>query len=137
MSENKEKFTYTYTAPTENERREINDIRRRYLPKSEYETKLGQLKAADVRVRQIPLVAGIALGVVGTHAFGLGLTFVLEWNNILTGALIALAGVILIALAYPVYGVLFKRNKKKHGEEILKLSSELLGDSDKPNEADR
>lgn len=137
MSGNKEKFTYTYTAPTESERRVINDIRRRYLPKSEYETKFEQLKAADARLRNIPRATGIALGVVGTLVFGLGMSFALEWNNILAGALISLAGVILIALAYPIYGVLFNRNKKKHGEEILKLTSELLGDSEKSNEDNR
>ena len=137
MSENNEKFTYTYTAPTESERREINDIRRRYLPKSEYETKLGQLKEADARFRRVPLAIGIALGVVGTLVFGLGLTFALEWNDFLAGALISLAGIVIIALAYPVYGVLFKRNKKKHGEEILKLTAELLGESEKSNEDNR
>ena len=137
MSENKEKFTYTYTAPTESERREINDIKRRYMPKSEYETKLEQLKTADARFRRVPLAIGVALGVIGTLVFGLGLTFALEWKNYLAGALISLAGIIVIALAYPVYGVLFKRNKKKHGEEILKLTSELLGEPGKSNEDNR
>lgn len=137
MSENKEKFTFTYAAPTEVERREINDIRRRYLPKSEYETKLEQLKSADVKLRRIPRATGIAMGVVGTLTFGFGMAAVLEWKNLIAGIFCSLAGIVLMALAYPVYGLIFKRNKNKYGEEILKLSAELLGESDKPNEDNR
>ncbi len=137
MSENKEKFTYTYAAPTESERREINDIRRRYLTKSEYERKFEQLKNADARLRKFPRAIGVAAAVVGTLVFGLGLSLALEWKNYTAGALVALLGAVVIALAYPVYNLIFKRNKKKHGEEILKLSSELLGEDGKPNEDNR
>lgn len=120
------KFTYSYEAPTETERREIEDIKKDYEPRTKEENKLEKLRALDKKVKLPPLIAAIVLGVVGTLIFGTGLTMALEWNLILWGTVVMVPGFILAAIAYPVKKHILKRNKQKYGEEILKLSEELL-----------
>lgn len=123
-----DKFTYTYTAPDENERREIEDIKQRYQTNDRNE-KLARLKKLDAEVKNAPTVTGLVLGVPGTLIFGLGLTMILEWNLIIGGIVVMLAGCVPIALAYPAYNYVLKRKKARHSDEILKLADELLNEA--------
>lgn len=120
------KFSYTYSAPTENERREIEDIKKQYDASDEKEDKLARLKSLDAKVKRAPLIASIALGVLGTLIFGTGLTLILEWALVVWGIVVSAVGCVPIALAYPVRKLLLARNKSKYGAEIVKLSDELL-----------
>jgi hypothetical protein len=51
---------------------------------------------------------------------------ILEWNIWLWGIVLMAVGSIPIALAYPVYKKVLKKYKNRYGEEIIKLSEELL-----------
>ena len=127
MSDNNEKFTYTYSAPTERERREIDSIRRQYISNdNDISDKLSQLRSLDGKVKNPPKALGIVLGVVGILIFGLGLTMVLEGAIVFYGVLVMVVGVIPMGLAYPMYKLLLKRNKDKYGAQIIRLSEELL-----------
>ncbi len=123
MKENK--FYYAYTAPTAEERREIDSIRRQY-EEGEGESKLTTLRRLHARVKRSARIFALSLGIGGCLIFGLGLTMILEWGLPLYGVLVSLIGGVGMGLAYPVYQRLFKRNKKKYGGEILRLSEELL-----------
>lgn len=118
------KFTYNYTAPTQKERREIEEIRRRYSDPGR--GKLERLRALDSKVKRAPMALGVTLGVIGTLIFGLGLTMVLEWRILWWGIAVMLVGCVPIAFAHYAYSSLSRRNKKKYAAEILKLSEELL-----------
>ena len=61
-----DKFSYTYTAPTAEERREIEDIRKKYLPPKDASGTPERLRALDKKARTPALAAGITLGVAGT-----------------------------------------------------------------------
>lgn len=125
-----DKFTYNYSAPTKEERREIQDIRRRYETKeNDSESKLEKLRRLDKKVKNLPTVLSLCLGIGGTLVFGLGLTMVLEWQKLVFGVVVMLVGGVLAALANVVYKFLFTKNKQKYGEEILRLSEDLLNDS--------
>lgn len=124
--ENRE-FNYTYTAPTEEERKEIASIKRQYEEQEKpEETKLQRLRRLDAKVRTLPIVWSLTVGVVGILIFGLGLTTVLEWQSLWLGAAIMAVGAIPTVLAYSVYKCVLKRGKKKYGAEIVQLSEELL-----------
>ena len=123
-------FSFSYTAPTEEERRQIESIRRQYvISPSDAQSKTDRLKKLHERVHSTPRIISLTLGVVGLLIFGLGLAMVLEWQLIFAGVLIAAVGACPIAAAYPVYSLLLAKNKKKHGEEIVRLSNELLGEA--------
>ena len=124
MSDNK--FNFSYSAPTEEERKEINDIKNRYTPLSETEQKLKRLRKLDATVKNYPTVWGLVLGVLSCLVFGLGLTCVLEWKLLTVGIIIAIVGGFGMAITYPVYKLVLNRYKNKYGKEILKLSDELL-----------
>ncbi len=124
-------FNFKYVAPTEEERKEIDSIRRQYSPKEETETKLERLRRLDAIVKNTAIIWSLVLGVVGSLIFGLGLTLILEWNNLYLGMVLMAVGSVPIALAYPVYKSVLKKYKNRYGEEILRLSEELLNESDK------
>ena len=124
-------FNFKYVAPTEEERKEIDSIRRQYSPKEEKETKLERLRRLDAIVKNTAIIWSLVLGVVGSLIFGLGLTLILEWNNLYLGMVLMAVGSVPIALAFPVYKSVLKKYKNRYGEEILRLSKELLNESDK------
>ncbi len=124
MQENR--FHYTYTAPTEEERKEIDSIRRQYTADGEAEGRLVRLRRLHARVKNGATSLALCLGIGGCLLFGLGLAMVLEWKVIVWGVLVAAVGALPMACAYPVYTWRLKRNKAKYGGEIIKLSEELL-----------
>ena len=128
-----DKFDYKYSAPTEEERREIDNIRRQYTPRDKSKTKLERLKKLDAKVKNTALAVSLTVGIVGCLIFGLGLTMVLEWNLLLWGVIVAAAGAIPMIFAYPLHKYALKKGKQKYAEEILKLSDELLNENDDKN----
>ena len=126
-------FKYTYSAPTEEERLEIESIKRQYEPKEKLETKLDKLRNLDKKVKMFPLILSLTFGIVGTLVFGLGLTLVLEWNRIILGIIVATLGLIPISIAYPTHSIIYRKNKEKYADEIIKLSDELLNEKGEKN----
>jgi uncharacterized membrane protein len=129
MNNDDNKFSYTYSAPTEEERREIDSIRQRYVKQERNEeSKLERLRKLDGKVRNPATIIALVFGIVGLLTFGLGLTSVLEWNLWTEGIVLMIVGFIPVALAYPIHGLILARNRKKYGDEIIKLTEELLMD---------
>ncbi len=126
-----DKFNFKYTAPTEEERREIDSIRRQYAPQEKTESKIERLRRLDGLVKNTAAIWSLVLGVIGCLIFGFGLTMVLKWNMLLWGICLMAVGSVPMALAYPVYKKVLNRGKKKYGNEILTLSEELLNESEK------
>ena len=122
------KFTYTYSAPTEAQRREIESIRRQYKSETSAESKIERLRKLHSAVTGPATALSIAVGVIGILIFGLGLTCVLEFDKIVLGIILSILGAPPIAFAYPVYNTMLRRGKKKYGEEIVRLSDEILGE---------
>lgn len=124
-----DKFEYKYSAPTLEERKEIDSIRSQYLPKDKTMSKLERLRYLDYKVKNIPMILSLTFGIVGILLFGVGLTFFLEWNNLwFLGIPFGIFGTILIFLAYPIYSKLLRKYKSKYGKEIIELSNELLNE---------
>ena len=127
----KEKFEYKYSAPTMEERKEIDSIRNRYLPKDKTATKMDKLRYLDNKVKNVPIIYALTFGIVGILTFGLGLTFFLEWTQLwYIGIPCSLLGIVLMLIAYPIYNHLLKKYKDKYGKEILELSNELLNEKE-------
>lgn len=119
-------FNFKYTAPTEEERKEIDSIRRQYAPQDHTETKIERLRRLDNIVKSMPVIYSLVCGVVGALIFGLGLAMVLQWSIWFGGIALMVVGSAPMIIAYPVYVCVLKRYKEKYGEEILKISEELL-----------
>ena len=123
---NENKFEFTYRALGEKEKRTIESIKAQYAQKSEDADAYAEIVKLDKRIKGYATAFSIALGVIGSLIFGLGLTMVLEWEFYAVGILISLVGAVPSLLAYPLYRLIFNLGKKKHGARILELSSQIL-----------
>lgn len=123
-----QRFQFTYSAPTAEERRQIEGIRSEYLAAGEYRDKLTELRQLDKRAKRPASAAALSLGVVGILVFGLGMSMLLSFNMFAAGVVVSAVGLVAMGLAYPVHALLLRRGKAKYGPHILKLSEELLHD---------
>lgn len=121
-------FEYTYSAE---QQKEIEAIRKKYLPKEE--DKMEQLRKLHAIPTQKAKTAAIAIGVVGALIMGTGMSLVMtELGAILepfamaVGIATGLVGMVLVALAYPVYNRVLNKQRARIAPEILRLSDELL-----------
>ena len=129
-----EKFSYSYSALTEAEKKEIERIKNEYSEKDSRQLTLEQLRKLDAKVKNIPTIFALTLGVIGTLIFGLGMTFVLEWANFMLGVVLGAIGAVVAMLAKPLHGILYKRLKARHGKKIIELSEKLIAeDREKQN----
>ena len=124
-----DKFEYKYTAPTDQEKREIEAIKRQYVKVEEPTSKLERLRELDAKVKRMPTILSLSLGIVGTLIFGTGMTFFLEWIKLwYIGIPSSIIGLILISLAMPVYKKMKEKNINQYRDEIISLSDSLLNE---------
>lgn len=120
-----EKFSYRYSAKRN---REVENIRKRYLPKEE--NKLDTLKALDYRVQTAGMIQALSVGVVGCLIFGIGMCFGLDvfmgadWLTVLFCAI----GAAVMIPAYPIYRQISRRTREKLVPQILSLSEEIISE---------
>ena len=126
--EHHEEFNYTYSAE---QRREIEAIRKKYLPreKDNMET-LRKLHAGPTQKAQ---KVSITMGVVGALVMGTGMSLAMTDIGaalgsfaMIIGIAVGLVGMVLVALAYPLYSRVLKKQRAKIAPEILRLTDELL-----------
>ena len=126
--ENNENFSFTYSAA---QQKEIENIRKNYLPKEE--DKMEQLRKLHAYPTQKAQTASIAIGVIGALVMGTGMSLamteigaVLGNFAMVLGIAVGMVGMVLVALAYPIYNRVLKKQRKKIAPDILRLSDELL-----------
>ncbi|MGN0695232.1 MAG: hypothetical protein ACI4J5_00545 [Oscillospiraceae bacterium] len=120
---NKETFTYTYSAV---EQEEIKKIRQKYLP--EESDKMSQLRSLDRRVTQKGMAVSITVGVLGTLLLGVGMCCTMQWADrfFVLGIIIGVIGIGILSAAYPLYNHITKKEREKIAPEIIRLTDELL-----------
>lgn len=121
-------FEYKYSALTEEERAETEYIRSQYLEKNEKEEKLDKLRSLDGKVKNIPTIFGLVLGIIGTLIFGLGIAMILEWNITIWGVVVGIIGLCVAGIAYFIYEYVRSYLINKYSEEIIDISNELLNE---------
>ena len=126
--ENKEGFSFTYSAE---QQKEIEAIRQKYLPNEV--DKMEQLRRLHAIPTQKAQAGAIAVGVIGALIMGTGMSFamtdigaVLGNLAMVVGVAVGIAGMVLVSLAYPLYNRVLKKQREKIAQEILRLSDELL-----------
>ena len=132
--ENKEGYSFTYSAA---QQQEVEDIRKKYLPKEE--DKMEQLRKLHAIPTQKAQAASLAVGIIGALIMGTGMSLAMtdigqmlgshRELSMLIGILIGLVGMVLVAFAYPLYNRVLRKEREKIAPEILRLSDELLNSS--------
>lgn len=130
MNGKEHRFYFTYSTA---ERNEIKKIREKYSKNDGTEDKLARLRSLDEGVRQKGTAISIAVGVAGSLILGAGLSLILTdlgsalgIFSIILGLVLGVIGIATVALAYPAYMAITKRERQKIAPEIIRLSDELL-----------
>lgn len=131
MEYKEESFSFTYSAA---QRSEIENIRKKYVRPQE--SKMDQLRKLDRSAGKRAQSWAITLGIIGTLIMGSGMSLVMTELSALAGEFamvigiaVGIVGMVLVALAYPVYNAILKRERQRIAPEILRLTDELMGGS--------
>lgn len=124
-------FAYVYSA---DEQDEIRRIRQKY--QAQEEDNMSRLRKLDAFVTQKATIISLIIGIIGSLVMGTGMSLILtDLGTILgmtgitvmiTGISIGVVGIILVALAYPIYNGVLKKEREKIAPEILRLTEELM-----------
>ncbi len=120
--ENKETFSYTYSAK---EQEEIKKIRKKYVPKEA--DKMEQLRRLDASVTQKGTVVSLIVGIVGVLILGTGMSMCTVWTELFVlGIIVGVIGIAVVSAAYPLYSYVTKKEREKIAPEIIRLTDELM-----------
>jgi len=119
-------FSYTYSAGV---KKEVLEIRSRYLPKEE--SKIDELRRLDRKVQNSGVIDALCVGVTGFLLFGLGVCMSVKviGESVILGVILGLIGSLGLIFAYPIYRTALARTRKKLVPRIIELSTELSGNS--------
>ena len=124
-------FKYTYSAK---EQDEIKKIRQKYVVQEE--DGMTRLRNLDAQATGKATMVSLVLGIVGALVMGTGMSLIMTelavvlgmtyMGCLVVGIVAGVVGMILVALAYPVYKKVLNSEREKIAPEILRLSEELL-----------
>lgn len=117
----KEVFEYTYSAK---QQEEVKLIREKYVPREA--DKLEQLRRLDASVTQKGTLVSLIVGITSSLVLGVGMCCCMVWNVFVIGVLIGIIGIAGVAMAYPIYAHITKKERERLAPEILRLSDELM-----------
>ena len=107
-------------------------IRAQYMEQPS--TDLDALRALDARVKRPANVFAYVFGCIAAIIMGCGMSLVMTDvgatvgipNEMVTGIVIGVVGMVLALLTYPIYKGILKSRKKKYGAEILSRSEKII-----------
>lgn len=124
-------FKFTYSAK---EQDEIKRIRQKYTVQEE--DGMTRLRKLDAQATSKATELSLVLGIVGALVMGTGMSLIMTdlasilgmnyIGSLVIGIVAGVLGMILVALAYPVYKKVLKNEREKIAPEIFRLSEELL-----------
>lgn len=131
--EDKGSFQFTYSAA---QQQEVESIRKKYIPQEE--DKMERLRALHRSAGRKAKTWSVVLGTVGALIMGTGMSLAmtelgtLMGSNLamLLGIVVGIFGMVLVALAYPLYNYVLKKERQRIAPEILRLTDELLWNPD-------
>ena len=135
MNENKSEngFSYSYSA---REQEEIKRIRKKYAEESARtdESSIERLRRLDASVTKKGTTVSLIVGTLGSILMGSGMSLIMtDLGALLPGMLslfigiaVGVVGIVGVALAYPIYKAITKKERERIAPEVLRISEELL-----------
>lgn len=124
MENREDTFNYTYSAK---QQEEIRSIRKKYMPQAEEADKMEQLRRLDRGATQKGTVLSIMVGVIGCLLLGVGMCCTMVWMGqfFIPGVIVGVIGIAAVAVAYPLYTRITRKERQKIAPQILRLTEEL------------
>ncbi len=129
--ENKETFTYTYSAQ---QQAEIQKIRKKYSAgENTAEDKMEQLRMLDRSVTKKGSVISLIIGVLGALIMGFGMSLIMTdlaamlglTRPFIPGVAIGVIGMVGVIAAWPLYQRITAKERERIAPEIIRLADEL------------
>lgn len=114
---------------TNKEIKAVEKIRGQY--QAHETTNVEKLKELDKKVKKTPRVFSYTYGAIASLVLGTGMCLAMGVIGsgmalMIAGIGIGVGGIVLTASTYTVYKKMLEASKKKHAEEIINLSDEIL-----------
>ena len=135
MNENKNEngFSYSYSA---REQEEIKRIRKKYAEDSARtdESSIERLRRLDASVTKKGTTVSLIVGTLGSILMGSGMSLVMTdlgaflpgMLSLFIGIAVGVVGIVGVALAYPIYKAITKKERERIAPEVLRITEELL-----------
>ena len=113
-----------------NEQVEVRKIRDSYLEKKP--TKLDELKALNKKIIRPVKTFAYVFGSVGSLILGTGMCLAMKVIGaglsfgMPLGIIVGLIGILVVSTNYSIYSKRIRSRRRKHADEIITLSNELL-----------
>lgn len=122
-SKQEDSFSYTYSAK---QQQEILEIRKKYLPAEE--DKMARIRKLDASVTRKGTLVSVSMGIVGCLLLGAGMSCSMVFAGVwfLPGIVLGLIGIVTMAVAYPVFTHIIRKERARIAQQILELTDELL-----------
>ena len=116
-------FEFNYSAK---QQEEVQRIRQKYAPKEQ--DKLEQLRRLDAEVTRKGSTISLVVGILGALLLGTGMSCCMVWGGLwfVPGILVGIIGIVGVAMAYPLYERVTRKEREKIAPEILRLTDELM-----------
>ena len=124
-------FQYTYSAK---EQAELKRIREKYEVREE--NKIERLRRLDSSATNKATAAALIVGILGALIMGIGMSLIMTEMGVaigmthtlsmIVGGTVGVGGMILAAVAYPIYGLVLKKQRARIAPEIIRLTDELM-----------
>lgn len=122
--------TYVFSA---DQQEEVKKIYRKYATpeqkkqtSSEEDGKMELLRKLDRSVTTPGIIAALLTGICGAAIHGIGMAWIQGGTMFAPGTVIAIVGLLLFLVSYPVYGIVVKKRRRKVEAQILTLCRELM-----------
>ena len=119
-------FRYSYSSSLQ---KELQDIKKKYTgqPESQEEDQLELLRKLDKSSTRKSTIVSIVMGAAGCLIMGIGMCCTMVWAAamFLPGIIIGVAGIAMMAAAYPVYVRITKRERARIAPQVLDIIEKL------------
>ena len=119
-------FRYSYSSSLQEE---LKDIKKKYAghPEDQQEDQLELLRKLDKSSTRKSTIVSIAMGAASCLIMGIGMCCTMVWAAamFLPGIIIGVAGIAMMAAAYPVYVRITKRERARIAPQVLDIIEKL------------
>ena len=119
-------FRYSYSSSLQEE---LKDIKKKYAgqPENQQENQLELLRKLDKSSTRKSTIVSIVMGAAGCLIMGIGMCCTMVWAAamFLPGIIIGVAGIAMMAAAYPVYVRITKRERARIAPQVLDIIEKL------------
>ncbi|MBP3495184.1 MAG: dihydropteridine reductase [Clostridia bacterium] len=114
---------------TNSEAKYVQRVRQSYEKREQ--SNIERLRELDSRVKRGANIFAYIFGIIGSLVLGSGMCLAMDVieqlkGHMAIGIIVGLVGIFMVSINYFIYKKILEKSKKKHAQEIISLSDEIL-----------